>query len=374
MRREQILLERMPLGSQASITALHFGNESLPKVYIQASLHADEMPGSLAAYYLHQQFLQLEKENRLNAHIVLVPLCNPLGLGQLIDYMPIGRFHLGTGQNFNRLFTVPLRQKLEEYLEKKALVLGHDARKNTVALREAIRNILVEIKPNNAVHSMHLSLLRLCYDADIVLDLHCDNIATVHLYTLPSTWHDFEPLARYLGSKCQLLSMDSGADSFDEILSTLWVGLQERYPSIPIPQALISATVELRGERDLSHKMAQKDAEGIIQFLAHKQYISLDKVSALPPLLNPPHPLEGLYYVPAPCSGIIVYRVGVDEWVKVGQPLVDIVDPISLHITTVKSPYEGYIFALSGVRVAHAENKLLSISCSHDIGSQGLSP
>ena len=334
------------------------------------------MPGSLASYYLHQELLALEQAGRLKAHIVLVPFCNPLGLTQSLSYSHIGRFHLSTGQNFNRLFTVPLRQTVLAELEQNPVALSNDAKENTRLLRGVMGKVLQAMQPSSNVHSMHLNLLRLSHDADIVLDLHCDNNSVVHMYTLPSTWDFFEPLARHLGSQCQMTSEDSSSSSFDEMLSTIWLELQRQFPDYPIEQALCSSTVELRGEYDLSHEYAQADADGILQFLHGHGYIALseDRVKEVPALITPPHPLEGLCYVQAPMSGIVVYKVKPGQWVDVGQHLVDVIDPINLRCESVYSAYRGFVFATSGTRLAIGERKLLSISCPEDIGHIGLSP
>ena len=50
MRTEVLPLNGSSLGTQRTITALHFGDEAASrKIYIQASLHADELPGALTA-------------------------------------------------------------------------------------------------------------------------------------------------------------------------------------------------------------------------------------------------------------------------------------------------------------------------------------
>ncbi|ETD69610.1 succinylglutamate desuccinylase [Pelistega indica] len=374
MRTELLPIDYMTPGMQAHVTALHFGDESLPKIYMQSSLHADEMPGSVAAFYLHKKLLKLEQEGRLKAHIVLVPMCNPLGLAQSINYMHIGRFHLPTGQNFNRLFTVPMKEALFAELDKNPFVFSKDAKENTKKMREVIKRVLDDMKPSSNVHSMHLNLLSLSHDADIVLDLHCDNFARLHMYTMPSTWEPLEPLARYLQSECQLLSANSNANSFDEIFSTLWASLIQRYPNEALEQATISSTVEFRGEYDLSHENGQKDADGIIQYLGYRGYIDLADQKPLPDLVNEPHPLEGLYYLPTPTTGIVVYRVKEGEWVSAGQEVADILNPITGECTAVTSPHYGFVFALSGSRVAMGERKLMSISSPFDIGNHNLSP
>lgn len=375
MRTELIPIQWMTPGLQAHNTVLHFGDESLPKVYIQSSLHADEMPGSLAAYYLQKSLLKLEQEGRLKAHIVLVPMCNPLGLAQSIDYMHIGRFHLPTAQNFNRLYTVPIKEVLLADLEKNPLAFTSDAKENVRLVRQRLAMLLEQMKPNTNVHSMHLNLLRLCSDAEVVLDLHCDNFSVLHMYTTPLGWEVLSPLAAFLESECQILSEDSNANSFDEVYSTLWSAVRARYPEVAIDKhAFVSATVEFRGEYDLTHENGQKDAEGILQFLGSRGYIDLSNQKEVPALVNEPHPLEGLYYVPTPATGLVVYKVKQGEWVSAGQDIADVINPITLECVTVKSEHYGFVFALSGARVAVGERKLVSISCPFDIGNGGLSP
>ena len=57
-----------------------------------------------------------------------------------------------------------------------------------------------------------------------------------------------------------------------------------------------------------------------------------------------------------------------------GQPLADVVDPVSQEQITVHSPIDGVVFATSGQRFVHPENKLMSISGAEDIGNASLSP
>ena len=73
------------------------------------------------------------------------------------------------------------------------------------------------------------TLLGLACDADVVLDLHADTEAIVHLYTETPYWPQAEVLARCLGSQVNLLAQGSGsACSFDEACSQPWWQLAER--------------------------------------------------------------------------------------------------------------------------------------------------
>src|SRR5699024_2218773 len=282
------------------------------KVYLQASLHGDELPGSLVSYYLHHELLRLEQENRLEAHIVLVPFCNPIGLGQMLDYQHIGRFHLATAQNFNRLqIGTDLYSKLVDIIEREEHVWFDNVADNTRLIRSYLKRQIDELPVLTETDSLHKSLLSLSYDADLVLDLHCDNQSVMHLYGTPAAWPKLEPLARYLGSHCQLLSEDSGTNSFDEVLSLIWARLQAQYPEVALELACTSSTVEFRGEYDLSHELAEQDAKAIIQYLNHQGFVSLaaESTEEPPALVNEAHPLGGICYVDAPVAGIAVYLV-----------------------------------------------------------------
>ncbi|MCB1635644.1 MAG: succinylglutamate desuccinylase/aspartoacylase family protein, partial [Xanthomonadales bacterium] len=53
-------------GTQRELLSLHFGpTDRGRKVYIQASLHADELPGMLVAHHLRRQLSRLEAAGAL---------------------------------------------------------------------------------------------------------------------------------------------------------------------------------------------------------------------------------------------------------------------------------------------------------------------
>src|SRR6218665_461546 len=110
MRHQQHdLLPPVPATAR-QIHSFHLGpslsgaGQAAKSVYIQASLHADELPGMLVAWHLKQRLAELEAAGRLRSEIILVPLANPAGLGQVLMDVPLGRYDLESGQNFNRWF------------------------------------------------------------------------------------------------------------------------------------------------------------------------------------------------------------------------------------------------------------------------------
>ena len=371
MRIEYHALDGASLGMTRYVTALHFGPEdSGRKIYIQTSLHADELPGALVAYHLRPMLEQLEQEGRLKAHVVLVPLCNPIGLAQTLMYDPSGRFDLFTGRNFNRLTDFDLYGKTLARLNEQPEQLGKDAVTNVRHIRAVMREVIAAYQPQTQVDTLQHILVGLAFDADVVLDLHCDEYAVMHCYTLPQWWPTEEPMALLLRSECQIVSEDSGSKAFDEFLSTPWLRLARVFPQANIPCACCSATVELRGQMDLQHELAQDDAQAMVQYLAHLGDVSLETntLPALPELIRKPHPLAGVQYVTAPSAGVVVFVTQAGETVQQGQILAQIIDPIHQISTDVRSPIDGFVFACHHVRYAQQGATLVSVSGEKDLG------
>jgi predicted deacylase len=371
MRTEVIELIKGGIGIQYELTVLHFGDErSERKVYIQGSLHADEMPGALVSYYLRQKLEQLESENRLNAHIILVPMANPIGMAQSIQYTSFGRFDLFTGRNFNRLGDLNLYEMTTRQLHDDQVALGQDAQENTRLIRQAMGKAIASYQPNNAIESLHHNLVRLAYDADIALDLHCDCWAMMHIYTLPGLWPQLEPLARYIGSHCQLVADDSNSNSFDEALSTVWLKLQSDYPQANIPLANVATTVELRGVHDLRHEDAEQDSQALINYFIQQQLITPDEqgVPPMPNLLAEPTPLAGVETIVAPVNGVVVFRVQPGQNVQAGDAILDLVDPTRGQITTVHATIDGFVYACNTlVPFAHIGSELATIAGAKEL-------
>ena len=61
------------LGSQKTVTSLHFGTPGArPKVYLQASLHAEELPGMLVAHHLRTQLERAGRDGRMAMYGAMV--------------------------------------------------------------------------------------------------------------------------------------------------------------------------------------------------------------------------------------------------------------------------------------------------------------
>jgi uncharacterized protein len=372
MRTQNHPLIAPALGTARQITSFHYGNGGGTgggqKVYVQASLHADELPGMLAAWVLRRKLAELEAAGRLRGEIVVVPVANPIGLNQQWLGHLVGRFESSTAQNFNRNFYDLMALVLPTIEER----LGPDANANRQAIRAAMGEALAAQKPKNELDSQRLALQRLSYDADIVLDLHCDWEAALHLYTNPELWPDVEPLARYLDAKASLLALNSIGNPFDEIHSFCWTELRERFGKrFPIPHSSISVTVELRGQRDVSHEFAERDAQGIVDYLIHRGVIE-GTPAPLPALAFPATPLAGTEPIVAPASGVVVFRADTGAWIEAGAPVADIVNPLTDEVLTLRSTVSGVMYARHSTRFATAGMEVARIAGDRPIRSGSL--
>ena len=330
----------------SQLATFHYGVAgSGKKVYIQAALHADEVPGMLVAQFLRKEFDALEAEGRIKGEIILVPAANPIGLSQAIIGAPFGRFDLTSGTNFNRAYK-HVANDLKLSLEG---LLTADAEANVALIRQHARESVASWVSATDAEALKKTLLGMAIDADIVLDLHCDNEAVVHIYAGTPLAEAAAPLSAYMGAHALLLALEAGEEPFDEACSRLWWDLAAHFgPAFPIPPACLSTTVELRGEMDVSYELARKDARGLINFLAHAGVLDLNP-DPMPAPLCSGTPLEGVEPLAAPHNGVLVFLKELGDRVKPGDAIADVIDPVSGATTTLKTSVEGEFFA----RTAH---------------------
>jgi predicted deacylase len=337
-----------------ALNSFHFGTPGTgKKVYIQGSLHADEVPGMLVSQFLRKELIALEAAGKIHGEIILVPAANPIGLAQAIQGAAFGRFDLTTGINFNRAYKHVAADL------KKSLVgkLGDNAEANVRLIREHARASVADWQPATDAETLKKTLMTLAVDADIVLDLHCDNEAVLHIYTGTPLAGGIAPLAAILGAHAVLLAYEAGGEPFDEACSRLWWDLDDHFEHrYPIPAACLSTTVELRGETEVSYALARQDAAGLLQFLTLQGVLhagdadAVAAASVLPAPLCQATPLEGVEPVYAPHAGILIYTRELGEQVVAGDALADLIDPISGDTTVLRTSVGGVFFARSAHR------------------------
>lgn len=334
------------LGSHKTVTSFHFGTPGVgAKIYIQASLHAEELPGMLVAHHLRALFEAAEAAGQIQGEVVLVPVANPIGLAQRLDHKPMGRFELDTSENFNRHYP-DLAAAVEPTVMDQ---LEDDAAANVGLVRRAMADYLRQWTPGTELQSLRRALLLLAHDADFMLDLHCDCEGVLHFYTEEACWPHLQELAHFLGAQAILLAKSSGNRPIDECLSGAWWQLAERLQAkgcrAPLPQGCCSTTIELRGELDVSHALATQDAQAIAQWLQFIGVWQADTRPAVPGALCEATPLAGSETLCAPVPGVVVFAAEPGQTLQVGDLVAEIIDPIANQAQRVTAGVAGVFYA-----------------------------
>jgi len=314
----------MAPGTRRSIALHRFGRPGArPKAYLQAAIHANELPGAMALHHLMPMLAAAERARRIKGEIVLVPTVNPIGLAQLVGNNHLGRYEFLGRDNFNRNWP-----ELSAAVAERVGAPGRDAAANVAAIRRAARAVLAAMRPANELQALRRAILSLAVDADVVLDLHCDQEAALHLFISRRDWPGpAAALAADLGAQATLYNDPyPEALTFSGVNSALWARLADRFPEAAIPQACLSATVEYRGQRDVSHALGAADARNLYRFLVRRGIVS-GRAGALPRLKADATPIGGMDVGYCPKPGILVYHVPKGARVRKGMSVCEVIDP-----------------------------------------------
>ncbi len=317
------------------------------KVYIQAGIHADELPANLVAHHLKGLLDEADRAGRIHGEIVLVPIANPVGLANVLLSDHMGRYLAATGQNFNRGWPNVATEAVAAITGK----TGSDTAANTRRLKAAAARALSTRTPENEAQMLQLILMRLASDADIVLDLHTDSEAEMHLYVDPEQWPAASDLAGLLGAPVVMFARGSGDDPFEETVAQ--PAIQARARGIEVAQPL-TVVVELRGEGDVAHELASRDAAALFAFLTHRGVIRGEAVD-VPAFSGIAAPFSATQVLRAPTGGILVYRKDLGAMVKPGDVVAEIIDPAAppgALSALVKAETKGRFFARSAHHLA----------------------
>ena len=293
---------------------------SKPKIYLQAALHADEQPGILILHHLLEFLIKAEKDGQLNARFVLFPVVNPLGLQDIRFNRHQGRYDATSGLNHNRQWP-DLCQAVQSRLQHK---LVDNQLENLHLVRHTIAQWLAEQEPVSALEQQRLISMREAFDADVVLDLHCDEDALNHIFISPVLMPEYQDLADWMGSAATLTAEDSGGRSFDEVWSLLWIGLQAAFPDKPLPSPPLSATLEYRGNFDTFDHLNLQDAENLMGFFRSRNWIT-GIATQSPAAAAAARPLNATELLKASHAGLVVYQRAIGDQVRCGDLIAEIV-------------------------------------------------
>lgn len=325
----KIALPSMTPGTARALTVHRFGKRGArPKAYLQAAIHANELPGVMALHHLLPMLVDDEAKGKIKGEIIVVPAVNPIGFSQLSGSIHLGRYDFLGRENFNRNWP-ELSDAVAARVENR---LGRNAAENVALIRWAALDALGALRPRNEVHTMRVEAMKLAVDADVVLDLHCDSEAILHLFISAQDWPGpAQALAADLGAGATLFNEPyPAALTFSGVNSALWTRLAERFAQAKIPQACLSATVEYRGQHDVNHALGAADARNLHRFLVRRGAIA-GRAGALPRLKAPASPIGGMDVGYCPRPGMLVYHLPKGTKVRMGMAVCEVIDPYDLR-------------------------------------------
>lgn len=318
-----------PLGPSNTIR-LHFheftGVGSSRSAYIQAGLHADEHPGLLVIQHLQEMLGVLDQQNRILGRIVLCPFANPVGMTQNVLGFWTGRFNLANGENFNRNFP-DLLPLLDQQLNDNAC--------EQLTPVQRLEHAVGALPQTDSVGALRQALLGEALQHDLVLDLHCDTAAVLHLYANQAHRERAMQLAECMNINLVFLEDSAGGQPFDEACNRPWDWLAQK--GLRSAEARpFAASIELRGQADVDDQLAREDALGILHFLAKQGLVQLE-YHAEPKSTPQVYPLDGASHLPSPGHGLVVWKKRIGEPVSKGELIGELV-PIDAAIGTPRVP------------------------------------
>ncbi|TIQ42308.1 MAG: succinylglutamate desuccinylase/aspartoacylase family protein [Mesorhizobium sp.] len=309
-------------------------DKAAPTAYLQAALHAGELPGVVAIDALMPTLAKAEAEGRIKGAITIVPWANPIGRAQYHFGEHQGRFNLGTRTNFNRAF--PLLAAPDVKLLPDVSLGGADRR---------LKNRLVELSLSN----------------DIVLDLHCDDEGLAYLYIHISLWPAMADCAAAIGADAVVLWSEDSSGTFE---GASIMPYQNVPPSVARFDRRVVTTVEYRGMLDVDGALAASDAAGLHRLLVTRGVIEDPSIQKAGNFTGAVVPLEDIDMMPSPRAGAILYDVRPGDRVAKGDRLATIIhapgEPGGR--TEVFAPQSGFILTRRSRRIIRAGEDLLKLA------------
>ncbi len=308
-------------------------DKAAPSAYLQAALHAGELPGVVAIDALMPALNKAEAEGRIRGNITIVPWANPIGRAQYHFGEHQGRFHLGTRTNFNRGFP---------------LLAAPDTK------------LLPDTTHGTPDQRLKTRLVQLSLGHDIVLDLHCDDEGLAYLYVHTSLWPAMADCAAAMGIDAVVLWSEDTDGTFE---GAMVMPYQNVPPAVAKFDRRAITTVEYRGMLDVEGALATSDAEGLYRLLAARGVIADTALPAPGPFKGFVAPLENIDMMPAPRAGAILYDVKPGDRVAKGARLASIVHTPGETggRTEIFAPQDGVILTRRARRIIRTGEDLLKL-------------
>lgn len=337
MQKSEIAIAGDVPGVEYRLPVLSFegGDRGAPRVYMQAALHAEELPGTAALHFLVPMLQAAEARGDLKGSITVVPRANPIGASQYVNGAMEGRFDLGSRTNFNRDY--PL--------------IGLDERES----------LLEDIGQLPATEQLKRHLLHMASGADLMLDLHCDDESQLYSYLHDAYWPDAMDLAESMGLEAVLLS-DGKSSAFEDAVTHVWehgpLGNRKHWA-----EGRIALTMEFRGLADVDPVLGRMDAEGLYAFLQRRGVVAGEPIRR-EEFSGPVAGLDYVQMVNSPASGMVLFEREFGEVVEKGDHLATLVtipgDPAG--DVRVAAPTDGTIVTRITRRFVRRGDNLMKIA------------
>ncbi|RWO05517.1 MAG: peptidase M14 [Mesorhizobium sp.] len=308
-------------------------DKAAPSAYLQAALHAGELPGVVAIDALMPMLEKAEAEGRIKGSITVVPQANPIGRAQYHFGEHQGRFHLGTRTNFNRGFPLLAAPDVE---------------------------LLPDTTLGTADQRLKTRLLQLSIGHDIVLDLHCDDEGLAYLYVHARLWPAMADCAAAMGVDAVILWDEDTDGTFEGASITPYLNLPAEVARF---DRRVATTVEYRGILDVDGALAGADAEGLYRLLVARGVVQDQALSTPGSFTGLVAPLENIDMMPAPRAGAVLYKVKPGDRVAEGALLATIVHAPGEAggRTQLFAPQAGIILTRRSRRIIRAGEDLLKL-------------
>lgn len=324
-KTEKIALPSPAPGTHREIIVHRWSNPGArPKVYLHAALHADELPGVLMLDHLAALLDEADAAGEIVGEVVMLPYANPIGFDQFIGDGHLGRYRFADGGgNFNRDWP-GLAPKVAAAVEGQ---ITDDPAQNVSIVRQALLAAVADLSEETEKQAHQKALLSHSIDADMVFDVHCDWLATLHLFASNDYRSELDELGRDLGSPVMLLDDELDARPFDGANSFHWAELRDLLglDKKALPPSCFSTTIELRGEHDVTDEYASADAANLLRYMRRRGVLS-GNAGELPPAVGQPTPLEGTWSLKAPVAGIVTWKAELGQHVNKGDLLAELVE------------------------------------------------
>lgn len=322
MEIERVTLGADTPGQEFFLSVFRFrGSGHGPAVYMQAGLHANELPGMVALDRLIPRLEAAEKDARLEGNVILVPQANPIGLAQAVFGETLGRFDFNSRINFNRSFSM-----------------------------EAAESSPGRLAPER-LKSM---LLALAVETDVVLDLHCDDEGPVYLYVAERQIEEGRRLARAMQASVILTDAACDLGTFDLAAAAQWAA--QKRPG----ESRFAATIELRGMMDVTLEFAERDADGLYRYLVDIGVVidHLPDIVAADPVSGD---VDAAQLIVSPVPGALLFDVKVGDWVKKGERLAVVVSEAGTDHHEIRSPFDGMVMTRRDRRFTRRGENVIKI-------------